>query len=442
MELNKIILSKKKEYWFPIIGSSLIHWSLGFAYTLGNIIPYIASYMSLKGRYYVGVGKLCWIEGIFVLFQGGSNYLFPSITEILDHYICLKVGIVFCCLGLILSYLFLDNFILYIISYSVIYGIGHGVLYSSTISLVSNFYKEELKSNMIGILWFFRGISMAVLPSIQSSFVNPKDIHQNYRLFDDYLFASVPIIEKIPKLIQLMFVFSFVSQSIGFLILAKGMNKDQNLKENKDLKISFSIPKKTINSESFKLLWLITFLTWPCIEYIQIYWKIHGIINTKLRDQQLSTISCIALTLHIFGRIFWGIFAEIAGYLNCICILSTILVSGIILLMFPILEITSIFQYILGYMLISVAHSGTSVIFPSIIVKNFGSTKFLAIFFLLFIAKVFSCILFCIITEFTTKYLNIQYSLIPLLIFSLGSFFLSFILKDNGTNIKPIQEVV
>ncbi|KAK6590466.1 putative membrane associated transporter [Cryptosporidium xiaoi] len=444
-KLVRYLLSRNREYLFPIIGSSIIHWSLGFAYTLGNIIPYIASYMSLSGKNYVGIGNMCWIEGVFVLVQGASNYIYILSMNYLNYSAILFAGVFCSSLGLFLSYLFLDNLLVYTLSYSIIYAAGHGILYSSTIELVSNFYGKELSSNIMGILWLFRGLSTAVIPSVQTLIVNPKDIYYNLVYNNDKLFSNLSVIERIPKLFQFMFIFSTITQLVGSVVLIKGIKNIENNKENITKEISksqlFGVSDIT-SSESFKILWLIAFLTWPCIQHIQLYWKIHGIFNTKLGDKQLSRMSSITLLSHTFFRIFWGVFGEIVGYLNCICTLTSILISGLLLLMFPLFESTSIVQYLVGYILVSIAHSGTSVVFPSILVGTFGSSKFFISFLLLFTAKALSCFLFCLLTELTTKYLNLQYSLIPLLIFSIGSFFLSFILKDTRSKYLSIEQEI
>ncbi|KAH8741680.1 hypothetical protein FG386_003654 [Cryptosporidium ryanae] len=440
----RYLLSKNRKYLFPIIGSSLIHWSLGFAYTLGNIIPYIASYMSLSGRNHIGIGKMCWIESVFVLVQGVSN-IYLSYMDYLCYSVVLLVGVFCSSIGLFFSYIFLDNFILYTFSYSIIYAAGHGILYSSTVKFVSSFYSKDLSSNIMGVLWLFRGLSTAVIPSVQTLIVNPKDIYYNLIYNNDMLFSNLSIIERIPKLLQFMLIFSTVTQLVGSIILIKGIkhveiNKDNNIR--KTIRSKLFSTKEITNSESFKILWLITFLTWPCIQYIQVYWKIHGIFNTKLGDKQLSRISSITIVSHTFFRIFWGVFGEIVGHLNCICTLTSILVFGLLLLMFPLFESASVVQYIVGYILVSIAHSGASVVFPSILAGTFGSSKFVISFLLLFTAKTLSCFLFCLLTELTTKYLNLQYSLIPLLIFSIGSFFLSFILKDIKSKYICIEQEI
>lgn len=435
-QLIRDLLNKDKEFWHTLIGCALIHWSLGFANTFGNIIPYIASYVSFKEKRNLRIGMICWIECFFVLFQGGANYLYPSIERNIGNFYCLIIGFFSCNAGLLISYLFLEKYSLYLFGYSFLYATGNGLLFSSTIELLVNQYSKNSRSKIIGLLWLLRGASMSIIPSIQSSFVNPNNSNNYYVFNGNKIFSSLVVMEKVPKLLKLTFIFSVIFQILGVIVLTIVRKKDPEIIE-KQKNISnnkYFLKNQIYLSESFILLWLITFLTWPCIEYVQLFWKIHGMINTGLGDLQLTKVSCIVMVLQTLFRVFWGVFGQLAGYFNCICILSIILVTGIILLMFPIIESISIFQYILGYLLVSIAHSGNSAIYPTTIIKYYNQLNHMELFIYLFSAKVTSCIFFCILTDLTTHFFNLNYSLVPLLIFSLGSFFLSFILRDIKTN--------
>ncbi|KAL3127039.1 putative membrane associated transporter [Cryptosporidium hominis] len=437
--LIRDLLNKDKTFWSPLIGCALIHWSLGFANTFGNTVPYIASYISLKGKHKLRAGMICWIECFFVLFQGGANYLYPSIERMIGIPSCLVIGFFFCNFGLLISYLFLESYLLYLFGYSILYAIGNGLLFASTIEFLASNYSKNSRSKIIGVLWLFRGASMSIIPSFQSSFVNPINSNNYYVYSGNKFFNSLIVLEKVPKLLKLTFIFSAILQITGIANLAIIGRKDPRIKEKQEQYTSDKrcyFANRIYTSEPFVLLWLITFLSWPCIEYIQLFWKVHGMTNTGLGDLQLTRVSCIIMILQTLFRVFWGIFGQLAGYFNCICILSIILVTGIILLMFPIIESISIFQYILGYLLVSIAHSGNLTIFPTTIVKHYCQSNHMELFIYLFSAKATSCIFFCIFTDFTTRFLNINYSLIPLLIFSLGSFFLSFILRDIKDNYK------
>ncbi|KAF7459066.1 putative monocarboxylate transporter [Cryptosporidium felis] len=437
--MNNEIITHNKEgkgrnFWIPIIGCSLIHWSLGFSNTLGNAIPYIASYMFTVGNENISLGKLSWVEGLFILFQGGSNYLYPAVVEIIGYSYYLLTGIIFCAAGLFVSYLFLEKYLFFLLGYSILYAIGHGMLYASTMEYLLNSYPRNTQTKIVGLLWLVRGTSMSSFSSIQFLLVNPKDLNFNIKLRNNKLFGSLYILDNIPRMIILTLVFSSISQIIGVSIL---LLKRENLSNKYSTKYNYGVNSKDIlNSESMKLLWLISFLSWPCIEYVQIYWKIHGIINTDLGDFQLTRISSIALIIQTIFRGFWGIFGDIAGHFNSLCVISTTLVTGILLLLFPVMKSVSIIQFIGGYFLVSIAHSGSSVVYPSIIARISKNPRFKEFFIFIFSAKVLSCLLFCTLTEIATLYLNIHYSLVPLLVFSLGSFFLSFILRDVGDKIK------
>ncbi|KAH8582474.1 membrane associated transporter [Cryptosporidium sp. chipmunk genotype I] len=446
--LIRDLLNKDKIFWSPVIGCALIHWSLGFSNTFGNTIPYITSYISLKGKHNLRIGMICWIECFFVLFQGGANYLYLSIERTIGIPYCLIIGFFSCNFGLLISYLFLENYLLYLIGYSILYAFGNGLLFASTIEFLVSHYSKNSRSKIIGLLWLFRGASMSIIPSFQSSFVNPNNSSNYYVFSGNKLFNSLVVLEKVPKLLKLTFLLSVIFQTIGITNLLIIGNKDLKIKEKQEEYISdkrYYFTNRIYISEPFIVLWLITFLTWPCIEYIQLFWKIHGMVNTNLGDLQLTRVSCIVMILQTLFRVFWGVFGQLAGYFNCICILSIILLIGIILLMFPIIESISICQYILGYLLVSIAHSGNSAIFPTTIIKHYRQSNHIDLFIYLFSAKLTSCILFCIFTDLTTRFLNINYSLVPLLIFSLGSFFLSFILRDikdnyiSGKDIKKKQ---
>ncbi|KAJ1611230.1 putative membrane associated transporter [Cryptosporidium canis] len=424
-----------KNFWFPIIGCALIHWSLGIAGTFGNTVPYVASYMLLHGNSNLCIGTVCWIESFFILFQGGANYLYPIIEHIIGFRSGLAIGFLFCTVGLLVSYLSLNSYLFYLFGYSVLYATGNGILFASTSELLLNNYSTNVRSKIIGLIWMFRGASMSILPSIQSSFVNPNNHNSYFVLNGSKLFGSLSLLEKVPKLMNLTLIFSTTFQLLGVAILilrSKHLNTVQ--RQGYAINKGFSLVYMIFGSESLILLWLITFLTWPCIEYIQVFWKVHGMINTSLGDLQLTRISCIVTVLQTLFRVFWGVFGQLAGHFNCICALSIILVMGIILLIFPVIEGLSTFQYTLGYLLVSIAQSGNSAVYPATILNHYSQFNKMELFIYLFSAKVTSCIFFCIFTNATTRIFSINYSLVPLLIFSLGSFFLSFVLKDIKSN--------
>ncbi|EEA07066.1 uncharacterized protein CMU_034520 [Cryptosporidium muris RN66] len=456
-----VLMSYNLEYWFPLAGSGLIHWSLGFTYTFGNLVPYIASYMTIKGRYGITICYICWIETIFMLFQGLFGYISGKLEQKLGFFIVLVLGVLLANLGLGFASYHIEDFLFFSFFYSIILGIAHGLIYPLTISYAINKYPAKMKGIISGILWGCRGLSMALLPCIQCKFLNPYSFRPDLKYKGNWLYSNTAILDRIPTMLYCMTLASFISQILGVLTIFYGESnikfekasskKSSDAEETIETKyqssnnktnlnsqqisystsnVQYKYPYKILSSSYFKLLWYITFCTWPAVLYTQVYWKIHGMHITTLRDFQLARIACFIGILHTISRLIWGLICEAFGPINSLCIMTSFFISGLLVFAFPLWEPFIAIQYTLGYSLLSVAHAGTFVVPPSTIIKVFGAKNFGPIFGLLFSARILSSTVFCLVISLIFKYSKLEYIPIIILFSSFVGFFLTIYIRD------------
>ena len=166
--------------YLVVLGGLLIHLCLGGQYITGNLLPYIASFLASedgatisKYDYY---SDICtWIYPLQAIGQcismsyGGKleNKLGPKYTVFIGGFI-LSVGV-------LLTRWTCYNFYLLLLTYSIMHGIGIGIIYSSPLICSMKWFPDN-KGFVNGIILAGFGLSPVIFTQIMTQLINPNNV--------------------------------------------------------------------------------------------------------------------------------------------------------------------------------------------------------------------------------------------------------------------------
>ena len=235
------------------IGGVLIYLSLGSIYTFGNMLPYIASYLSTTNsdhNYLEYVSKTnyifaCTICGQSVVFPIGSVFfsaLNISYTNCIQQTKGGKLGekfgtkltiaigcIIHSIFGVLCTYFICDNLYLIYLTYGVLFGVGIGIAYPNILVIVMSFYPNN-KGLVNGIVLCGFGISALIFDKVQTVLINPSNIKQ------DALngFDEGEIIKVFPFVFVYLGICFFVMQMFGVCLLSNAPPRTEQQRDIED----------------------------------------------------------------------------------------------------------------------------------------------------------------------------------------------------------------
>eukprot|EP01083_Nonionella_stella_P022559 62390_1 len=321
--------------YIALIGGSLMQLTFGSLFCFGNLVPYIASYMTysdyieshpnqdfdIATSYENYTTQTNWVlfimvtcMSIFIVFGGDLEVrIGPTKTYIIS---ALSVT-----LGVGLSYFSLtyNSNGLLIVTYGVIFGCGVGIGYPVLVIVCMRWFPKH-RGAVCGIISAIYGSGAFVFDSIQTALVNPDNVSINpstgYVLQNDviqripFMFAYIAAIMLTMQIIAIACVRSppwFRSQNqIIDANMAENVSKSQLQYE------AFSLTlKQTMTLWVFWELWINNFLYCIVLMFVTSEWKVFGSNYLEIQnDQLLSLIGSVSSLFNGVGRFCWGIFYD------------------------------------------------------------------------------------------------------------------------------------
>lgn len=378
-------LSPKLRLSIVIFGAVLIHLSLGTYHTFGNMLPYMASYMKNYTNPNIKIEHMIWIPTFqgcfpFAMIIGGylSLYLTPRIA--------IGIGCFTMSLGVFLSsYTISYSFYAFFITYGVMFGLGQGIAYVTTVAVVINWAPNNV-GFVSGIVAGGFGISSSIFTPIQTELINPKNLETSKEGY----FTQQELLQNIPNVFFKLSIVYIIMQCIGLTVMCNPpLNFDENkiLNENKSETSSTNslpipnyqnskkeevsmIPSKVLKSSTFYLLFMTLFC---CSYYGNFYYNFYKTFGETFisDDKFLAYIFSVGSIANAIARIGWGLLTDITSFQITLSIASFL--SGGLLLTMPLTKFFGKYVYFLWLVLMFICLAATPALFITAVVKCFGS---------------------------------------------------------------------
>ena len=205
-----------------VVGGFLVTLTLGSMYTIGNVAPYIVSYIRNQSHpsdlrqataswiyacTVTGLGCTAFIGGLLV------NKIGPRLTTLLGGWIM--------SIGVILTYFTLKmSFWMVLLTYGVVVGIGMGLAYTAPLSAAMK-WMPKWKGLANGVVMSSLGLGALVFNPAQTLYVNPHDVPSVPDPYEDdkKFFTDPELIERVPNMFLILGVINAVMQLIGSLLI-------------------------------------------------------------------------------------------------------------------------------------------------------------------------------------------------------------------------------
>ena len=414
-----------------LLGAFLVHFTLGSVYTIGNMVPYIVSYI----RNHSSPTALRSSQAPFIT---ACQAIGQAITMIIGGYMETKIGPRLSTLaggwimsaGVLLTYFSIQiHFVCVLVTYGLMVGAGIGIAYIAPIACVMR-WMPKWKALGTGIVVSGFGLSATVFTPLQTAYINPGNI----RTVAPGYFTDQQLLERVPYVFLIFGSIYAIIQFIGCVFLVDPSPPDemasflsQNVFSNNDsLSLSgqaapgpvshrysnestgFLGPRSpsvlsdaesplvsSINNAktskvsrswsrnivynikphimlckiNFYLLWLMFMLANISISFISSLYKQFG-IDQQIDDHFLTAVGSVSAVFNLLGRILWGVLADVMPYK-----VSLVLQVGIITILLLTWYITSVaHQWFFLFWVCGLFFciGGTFSIFPAAVAKGFG----------------------------------------------------------------------
>lgn len=362
-----------------ILGAILINLTLGTFYSIGNVIPYVASYMRNNGNPNVTTEHGTWITAAFLLGQGFFIIVGSFIEQKINNRAATIAGCVMHCASTFMTIWAIKiNLLAVIIVYGFGSGIGAGSAYISSIIAAQKWFPRS-KGIFTGIIVAGFGFGGLFFTSLQTMYMNPDNIEP-----DKSGYFSETVYKNVPNLFLYMGLIFTVAQSIGCILAFPPPHPsetgtksapDGSIPQGVTVVGEDSLPSLGSSWDAFgyRIFYTIgamMMLVAPGVTFVNSLGKKYG--QTFIKDDRyLATVVAVAAVANALGRLTWGFLMDKLSFSACYAIKVTLF--AFLIALFP-------FEFILGskalyfiWMLgLFFGFSGTFVLFPVFIEQVFG----------------------------------------------------------------------
>ncbi|VUZ42584.1 unnamed protein product [Hymenolepis diminuta] len=299
-----------------VLGGFLYHLALGYFYTVGNMNPYIVSYMGIKPS------EAAWFSSTLIALQAVFMPSGAIMATKIGYKLVLVIAMIFSAGGILLTRLTVDYGLgPYIATYCIMNGIGMGTPYSVIFSIAQSWFPSS-RATVVGIISSGFGLGALVFTPIQTAIINPNNLRPNSTgRFPESVEAAIPN--------------AFLV--LGGLVLALELTGTILLRENRSGKTESNYtpakstdfqemstlggdeePKKSVvcipesytvsealKSVDFYMLFIIVICDIVPVVLFTSTFKLYG-IRSGFDDQFLSAVATTSAAFNCIGRVFWG----------------------------------------------------------------------------------------------------------------------------------------
>ena len=183
-----------------IVGGFLIHLSLGTIYTLGNIAPYIVSFVRNQSHPEdLNQGTTTWILAIAFIGKGGAMLLGGYLVRKIGPQWTTLIGGWTMSLGVALSYFIIKvSFWLLVLTYGLLFGIGVGLAYTGLLTAAMKWFpKYKGFANGFVLAGFVGALIFSI---VQTTYVKPENLMAHDSGHREDYFTDPDLLHRVPFL--------------------------------------------------------------------------------------------------------------------------------------------------------------------------------------------------------------------------------------------------
>lgn len=375
-----------------VLGAILINLTLGTFYSIGNIVPYLASYMRENGNTDVTSEHGTWITATFLLGQGLSIIGGSYIEQCFNSRIACIIG---CLVHSASTYLTMWAINVNISTVILIYGFGSGLgcgsAYMASIIAAQKWFPNR-KGFFTGLIVAGFGFGGLIFTNLQTIYLNPdnRPANQATGYFDQEVYSRVPhlflyqgIIFTIVQAIGCIMAFPANSSTSSATHTqapsGSSGNPSGNHHNTGQLTIIYGdepLPNMTsitsaFNYKIFYVIGLMMMLVAPGVTFVNSLGKRYGQMFIS-DDRYLATVVAVAAVANAGGRLFWGFLAD--KFTFSTCFLAKVALFATLIAIFPSeFVLASRACYLIWMLGMFFGFSGTFVLFPVFIEQVFSS---------------------------------------------------------------------
>jgi MFS family permease len=374
-----------------VIGAILINLTLGTFYSIGNVGPYLASYMRENGNPQVTSEHATWITATFLLGQGIFIIVGSYIERCYDSRVACILGCLLHCVSTFMTMWAINvNIATVILIYGFGSGLGCGSAYMAAIIAAQKWFPAR-KGLFTGIIVAGFGFGGLIFTNLQTLYLNPNNVPPDPATgyFDQKVHGRVP------SLFLYMGIIFTVVQSIGCTLAfpppTSGNSSEGSATQQRQPATTVyddMLPNMTGTMSAFRykifyIIGLMMMLVAPGVTFVNSLGKRYG--QTYITsDRYLATVVAVAAISNASGRLTWGYLVDKLSFSTCFLI--KVLLFSVLIATFPfefVLQSETCFMvWMLG---LSFGFSGTFVLFPVFIEQVFGSQYHGVIYGILYI---------------------------------------------------------
>lgn len=382
-----------------VAGAILINLTLGTFYSIGNVIPYVASYMRNRpgNTEEITSEHGTWITAAFLLGQGLFIVLGAFIESKFNSRIACIVGCLIHSASTFLTMWALDNgFATVVVVYGLGSGLGCGSAYISSIIAAQKWF-PQYKGIFTGIIVAGFGLGGLIFTTLQTLYMNPDN-----KEADQSGYFDKSVSERVPTLFLYMGIIFTAAQSIGCILAfpppeteptpVRPTSPDPStIIFNGDLIPNMRGLSSAFRYRVFYVVGLMMVLVAPGVTFVNSLGKRFGQSYIK-DDSFLATIVAVSAVANAAGRFTWGYLIDKFAFSTCFSIKVVLFTTLVILFPFGFI-LSSGFLYTTWMLGLFFGFSGTFVLFPVFIEQLFGSRYHGLIYGILYICLALSSIL-------------------------------------------------
>lgn len=356
--------------YIVVLAVVFIHLTLGTLYCIGNLTPYVASYLRGVKHEHVSIGAMSWFATLTGTFQGLFTFLGGIIERRLGTRVAIFIGCFMVVLGVSTTYFSIQVGVAGgYVTYGAIFGAGIGIAYAPCIACAMRWVPER-KGLVGGITLAGYGLGAFVFNYVATYFVNPDnkspDAYEDGTLY----FDQPDILWRTPYVFLLLAACYGGIELICIIFIENPDHATYKLHVKHGVDFS---PKEMLKTQSFYVIWFIYFCNQFGISYISTYYKFfgQGFISD---DHFLSLVGSIASIANATGRIFWGFVGDRYSYQPAVVCISALM--AILFLTFEACTYGGKAMYLIWVSLVFFAFSGNYALHPMVTAKLFGRDHF------------------------------------------------------------------
>lgn len=409
-----------------VVGSWLIHLSLGTFYCWGNITPYVTSYMRSQGLD-VSYADTSWALALAGFSQGGFMFFGGRLHPYLGLRGTALLGGWTLSVGTGLSFWTVQYGLRpFLVTYSLLFGAGLGLAYTAPIVCMMRWLpgRRGLASGIV-VLGF--GAGAFVFNFVQKAWVNPDGLQpmrelpggtQKYFDWEDDTVAR-EVLDHVPSLFLVLAGIFASMQLVGSLLLfepPQELASPQSRQEADEAGLQSQYEAQSeagprqytawemIKTRQFWLLFFNFFFTAQAVFFVSAFEKTFGsaVVQGGISDTTLTVVAAVSSLFNGLGRIFWGFIADHSSFriaMVCLCLMQATLLATLFLCSSTVLY----FIWVCGIFL---CVGGNFALFPSATATYFGEKNVGSNYGLIFFAFGFSTTWGSLLSEVLLAELN------------------------------------